>query len=101
MAYDYNIICILESPKVYIEDTLRSESFNSALFSLIESRKIASSVFLIYCRKKQSGDLKLMGKYDGLSVITFRGLRFTHILSTTENKDYSIQSDGFRRIFIR
>ena len=101
MTYTYNIICILENPKVYIEDTVPSESFNSALFSLIEKKKIATSVFLIYCRRKQSGDLKLMGKYDGSSVITFHGLKFTHILSTIENKDYSYYADGFRRIFIR
>lgn len=101
MSYNYNILCIMESPKTYIEGSVSSPSFTSALFSFITEKKIVSSTFLIYCRKEKSGDLQLMGKYDGGSYVLFRGLKFTHILTTRENKDYSFFPDGFRRIYLK
>ncbi len=99
MCYNYNIICILKSPKIYIEDTIPSSSFTSALFTLMKEKRIDTSVFLVYCRRRE-GDLKLMGTYDGLTVICRRGMRFTHILKTTENKDYAYYPDGFRRVYL-
>lgn len=101
MNYKYDIMCIIESPKIYLEGSVCAPSFTSALFSFMETRNIVSSTFLIYCRKEKSGDLQLMGKYDGASFVLFRGLKFTHILSTKDNKDYSFSSDGFRRIYIK
>lgn len=99
MTYNYNIICILKRPRIYIEETVPSSSFTSALFSLMKDKRIDSSVFLVYCRQRE-GDLKLMASYDGLSVICRRGTRFSHILRTTERKDYAYYSDGFRRVYI-
>ena len=100
MCYNYQLMCILKSPKTYIEETIPSSSFTSALFTLVREKKIDSSVFLVYCRRTK-GDLQLMGSYDGLTVICFRGMRFTHILRTTEDKDYAYYPDGFRRVYIR
>lgn len=101
MNYNYNIICILKSPKIYIEDTIPAPSFTSALFILMEEKKITESVFLVYCRKSISGDLKLMGRYDGLTVSTFHGARITHVLTTIEDMDYSYTPEGFRRLYIK
>ena len=100
MCYSYNIICILKSPRTYIERTIPSPSFTSALFILVKEAGIDSSVFLVYCRRKD-GNLQLMGTYDGLSVICFRGMRFTHILKTAGNGDYAYFPDGFRRVYCR
>lgn len=99
MTYNYNIICILQSPRIYIEETIPSSCFTSALFTLMKDKRIFSSVFLVYCRRG-GGDLKLMGSYDGLTVICRRGSRFSHILRTTEKKDYAFHPDGFRRVYI-
>lgn len=99
MCYNYNIICILKSPRIYIEETIPSSSFTAALFTLMKDRRIDSSVFLVYCRRS-TGDLKLMGSYDGLTVICRRGTRFSHILRTTERKDYAYSPDGFRRVYL-
>ncbi len=98
-SYNYNIICMLKSPKTYIEETISSPSFTSALFTLMKEKRIDSSVFIVYCRRAK-GDLQLMGTYDGLTVICFRGMRFSHVLRTTQDKDYAYYPDGFRRIYI-
>ncbi len=101
MDFNYNIICILKNPKIYIEQTISAPSFTSALFLLMKEKKITESVFLVYCRKRISGDLQFMGQYDGLTVSICRGMRVTHVLTTIENKDYSYSADGFRRVYMR
>lgn len=100
MCYNYHLICMLKSPKTYIEETVPSYSFTSALFTLVKEKRIDSSVFLVYCRRTR-GDLQLMGTYDGLTVVCFNGIRFSHILRTTEDKDYAYYPDGFRRVYLR
>ncbi len=101
MSYTYDILCILKNPRTYIEEEITSPSFKDAVFTIITERKILSRVFSIYARRNTTGDLKYMGKYDGMSVIVFRGIRFTHILRTSQEKDYSYFPDGFRQICIR
>lgn len=41
-----------------------------------------------------------MGTYDGNTVIHKDGALFSHILKTSENKEYSLAIDGFKRIFL-
>lgn len=100
MNYEYNIICHIKEPKIYIEEKVLSSSFTSALFFFIEKRKIEKKVFSVYCKKRISGDLQYMGTYDGNTVIHKDGTLFSHILKTSENKEYSLAIDGFKRIFL-
>lgn len=99
MSYTYDIICLTKNAKVYTEGTISSKDFISALYNFIVKNEIINNVFLIYCRRPISGDLKLMGKYDGKCTIMKDGIRFSHILKTTENKDYTFLPDGFRRVY--
>ena len=99
MDYSYNIICIMKGTKTYVKATVASKDFTSALFSLIVNNRIINKTFLIYCKRPISGDLKLMGNYDGKCTIMKDGIKFSHILKTTENKDYSFFPDGFRRVY--
>lgn len=101
MSYKYNLICILQNPKIYIEETIESGTFREAVHTLIEKNKISSSVFLIYCRSSISGNLVLMGRYDGQSVMNAYGIQFSHILSTVEDKDYTYRPTGFMRVYLR
>ncbi len=80
----------------------RLNQLKSSILLLLQKplkNEIINNVFLIYCRRPISGDLKLMGKYDGKCTIMKDGIRFSHILKTTENKDYTFLPDGFRRVY--
>lgn len=100
MDYEYNIICHIKEPKIYLEERIVSSCFTSALFSFIGKKRIEKKVFSIYCKKRISGDLQYMGTYDGNTVIRKDGTLFSHILKTSENKEYSLAIDGFERIFL-
>ena len=100
MNTTYDIVCLVRSPERYIEKTLTSPSFTAALFLLISENSIDSSVFQIYCRDGR-GNLHYMARYDGLTVIIHRGMRFSRILRTSEDRDYSYSPEGFRRVYLR
>ncbi len=100
MERTYDIICILAISGKYIEKTIISHSFTCAVFLLISEEGIDSAVFQIYCRDGR-GNLHYMARYDGLTVIIHRGMRFSRILRTQEDRDYSYSPEGFRRVYLR
>ena len=99
MNNTYDIICMLRSPERYITKTISSTSFTYAVYLLISETSIDSSVFQVYCRDMR-GNLHYMARYDGLTVIIHRGMRFSRILRTSENRDYSYSPEGFRRVYL-
>ena len=101
MTYRYDMTLIIKNPKIYIEETIDADTFHEALHTLIERNKLFSYVFLVYVKSKSSGNLVLMGFYDGMSVINAYGSQYSHILRTKEDKDYIYYPGEFKRVYIK
>lgn len=96
--YTYSTYAIFQKSRKYLSFVEEAESFVGALTSFfLSSPELISSVCSLYCRKPVSGDLQLMGEYDGLSVYMEKGERHSHILTMSNGRTYAWNGKMFVR----
>ena len=96
--YVYDTIAIISKGNRYVSYLEEADSFVSALTAFFTSvPEMVGSVCTIYCRKPISGDLQLMGEYDGLSVYMAKGENHSHILTLTNGSSYAWNGKRFVR----
>lgn len=61
---------------------------------------LLDDVATIYCRKPKSGDLQLMGTYDGSSWMQKDGIAYGHMLKLANGTTYTLLDEGFRQFFM-
>lgn len=93
--FKYELIIFIKSTHRYIEVVEEAESIRPVIFNLImkDGRKLVKEHLTIYVRR-QSGDLKFMGSYDGTCSVG-DGFRSYHILSLSNGMRYSLSDEGF------
>ena len=98
MAYRYEIIILDRALCRFTEAKETADSFVEAMSRIfLSDTRLCPRILNIYCRKPVSGDLQLMGRYDGLMAVSSGGEAHSHILSLSNGMDYYLTDDGFRR----
>lgn len=97
--YSYNIYALDEHFFRFRYQNVKAISFASAFFLMIKKCSSLSEQRLsLYCTKPRSGDLQLMGVYDGLSVWIQNGVRHERVLELNNGERYELREDGFKRL---
>lgn len=96
--FTYDTLAIFQKSKRYLSFIEEAESFVSAATSFfLSSPELVTSMCRFYCRKPISGDLQLMGEYDGLSVYMEKGEKHSHILTLSDGRTYAWNGKRFVR----
>lgn len=78
---------------------VKATSFVSAFFMMISKSSVLIDQRLsLYCTKPKSGDLQLMGIYDGISVWIQDGEKHERMLDLANGERYELADEGFRRV---
>lgn len=96
--FTYETIAIIRKGKRFLSFTEESQSFVKAMTSFfLSSPELVGSVCTLYCRKPISGDLQLMGEYDGLSAYMEKGRSHSHVLTLSNGTTYAWNGERFVR----
>ncbi len=97
--YNYDIYALDERSLRYRYRSVKASSFVSAFYLMMtKNMNLAQQRVTIYCMRPKSGDLQLMGVYDGLSVMIQDGEKHERLLSLSNGESYELAEGGFRRV---
>lgn len=101
MAYTYNLVILSTRTHRFIEHSVEADGMADAFGKVLSfNPNLMDDVVTIYCRKPKSGDLQLMGSFDGLSWMQKDGIAYGHILKLSNGTTYTQTEEGFRQFFI-
>ncbi len=96
MPYSYELVVLEKRTHSYREAVVGADSFPAAFHGfLMSNRKLLDSQLTVYCRRPQSGDLKLMASYDGSGSIHGDGPPYRHILRLSDGRAMHLEETGF------
>lgn len=102
MGYNYKLIVLNKKSVRYIDDEILADSFREAVFLFLKQREeLIDSVLVVYCKRPKTEGLKYMGTYDGFSSISNGYSSVSHILYTSDGREYTYTKDGFVTFFDR
>lgn len=100
MAFNYELVILSKSTHQFLEVSASADSVAEAFQSAImQHPDLLNSIITIYCRKPKSGDLQLMGTYDGCTTVLVDGQQIRHVLKLANGKSYVLTDEGFRAFF--
>ena len=96
MSYSYELVVHEMRSHHYTETTIAADSFTDAFWRFLKSnRKLLDSQLTIYCRRPQSGDLKLMGRYDGGTSYAGSDVPIRSLLKLSDGREMHLEETGF------
>ena len=96
MPYSYELVVLEKRTHSYREAVVGADSFPAAFHGfLMSNRKLLDSQLTIYCRRPQSGDLKLMGRYDGGTSYAGTGVPLRNLLRLSDGREMHLEETGF------
>lgn len=96
MAYSYELVVHETRTHHYTEAAIEADSFTNAFWRfLMSNRKLLGSQLTVYCRRPQSGDLKLMGRYDGGTSYAGGDVPIRSLLRLTDGREMHLEETGF------
>jgi len=97
--YSYDIYALDEHSLFFRYRSVRASSFVSAFYHMmlknliLQDRRVS-----LYCMRPHSGDLQLMGVYDGISVMHQNGETHSRVLDLSNGERYELGEEGFTRV---
>lgn len=96
MAHPYELVVLVGRTHHYAEFRTEADSFAEAFHRyLTANARLMTEQMTIYCRRPQSGDLKLMASYDGGGAIYGDGTVMRHVLHLSDGRQMHLEETGF------
>lgn len=96
MAHPYELVVLERRAHHYSEYRSEAGSFAEAFHAyLMANRRLLGESLIVYCRRPQSGDLKLMATYLGGSSYSGDGVPIRHILRLSDGREMHLEETGF------
>ena len=97
--YSYDIYALDEHSLRYRYRNVKASSFVSAFYlMMLKNTILQNQRVTIYCMRPRSGDLQLMGVYDGISVMHQNGETHARCLDLSNGERYELGEEGFTRV---
>ena len=100
MAFNYELVILSKGTHQFMEVSATADSVADAFQTAIRQHPgLLDSIVTIYGKKPKSGDLQLMGTYDGSTTVLVDGQQIRHVLKLANGKSYVLTDEGFRAFF--